>query len=278
MGKELLRNGGFERGDLQFWEMTDGIMEIATDQKKTGTYSVKITTDITNHAYLYNKDFIKVDALSIYFLSVWIRKHDPSSFHVYIEFSDAAFEDFKWIEIKGTEVTDTWINFKGHAATPEGSVYAQIWIMNSGFGVGDYSHIDAVSFQEIDVDKAAASPKELITVLNETTKHTVLGSEFFTGIWKEAEYFYDLTSFTETLGANPVTIDVKIESYDPETDTWRDAMVFQQKSCPASGSVTTQEYKRLVGGLGWKQRVSYTTAGAGTIGDCDFKVGVVYKR
>ena len=118
----------------------------------------------------------------------------------------------------------------------------------------------------------------LIGIENETTKHTVNGAEFSTGIWKEAEYVFDLTSFTETGAVNAVTIDVKVESYDPTTGKWRDVMVFQQVSCAASGSETTTEYKRLVGSLGVKQRVTYVTAGLGTIGDCDFKVGAVYKR
>lgn len=120
--------------------------------------------------------------------------------------------------------------------------------------------------------------KELIDVVNETTKHTVNGVSFPTGQWKEAEYYLDITSFTETVGANPVTIDVKVETYDPSTSKWRDAMVFQQLSCAASGSETTHEYKRLNSNIGVQQRVTYTTAGLGTIGDCDFKVGAVYKR
>ena len=120
--------------------------------------------------------------------------------------------------------------------------------------------------------------KELIGVENETTKHTVNGAVFPTGPWKEAEYYLDITSFSETAGVGAITIDVKIETYDPATGKWRDAMVFQQLSCALSSSETTHEYKRLTGNIGVQQRVTYTTAGAGTIADCDFKVGAVYKR
>ncbi|MBC8520983.1 MAG: hypothetical protein H8D26_03190 [Methanomicrobia archaeon] len=119
---------------------------------------------------------------------------------------------------------------------------------------------------------------ELIAVTNETTKHTVNGTSYLVGQWKEAEYFYDLTSFTETGAATAVTIDVKVETYDPVTGKWRDAIVFQQVSCAASGSETTQEFKSLKSNIGVMQRITYTTGGTGTIGDCDFKVGAVYKR
>ena len=126
--------------------------------------------------------------------------------------------------------------------------------------------------------KAKVISKELISIENDTAKHTVNGAAFPTGPWKEAEYYLDITSFTETGGGGAVTIDVKVETYDPVTGKWRDAMVFQQLSCAIAGSETTHEYKRLASNIGVQQRVTYVTAGAGGIGDCDFKVGAVYKR
>lgn len=128
-----------------------------------------------------------------------------------------------------------------------------------------------------DIGKNVIS-KELIKIVADTAKHTVNGAAFPTGPWKEAEYFYNLTVFDESGGANAITIDVKIQTYDPVSGEWRDAMVFQQVSCAAAGSETTQEYKRLASNLGVQQRVQYVTGGAGTIADCSFTVGAVYKR
>ena len=278
MSKELIRNGGLERGDFEFWELETGAMVISIAEVHTGSYSLYFGTS-GGVAKINIKDYIMVSPGAIYKASIWLYNVDLTvSAVVYILFYDSNKTKLdEYGKIGETVGTGAWEHIVGHAEVPEGAVYARVSMWATGAGE-QYGYIDELSLQEIDLSKISVTKKELITVINETTKHTVTGDEFFSGIWKEAEYFFDLTSFTETVGANPVTIDVKIESYDPETDTWRDAMVFQQKSCPASGNVTTQEYKRLVGGLGWKQRVSYTTAGAGTIGDCDFKVGVVYKR
>ena len=230
---------------------------------------------------IYTKDYIEVVPGEIYNVIAYLYNFDlDSGITVYLAFYDAdkldIFENLPVAPLYSG--SGAWKKISGPILIPEEAVYARVYVNGADSGTGAYMFMDNVSLKKIDIANLAAEYDRLIWVNNETTKHTVVGDEFFTGIWKEAEYYFDLTSFTETGAANPVTIDVKIQTYDYETDTWRDAMVFQQKSCGAGGSVTTSEYKRLASNLGWKQRVSYTTAGAGTIGDCDFKVGVVYKR
>lgn len=118
----------------------------------------------------------------------------------------------------------------------------------------------------------------MIEVENETTKHSVSGAAFLTGKWTKADYFLSVTSFTESGAANPVTVDVVIQTYDPGTDMWITTQTFTQVVCAAGGSETAQEVKGLSSSIGIKQRVVYITAGTGTISDLDFKVGVVYKR
>ena len=42
MSKQLIRNGGFERGDIEFWEVDMGTESIETTTVYSGTYSLKI--------------------------------------------------------------------------------------------------------------------------------------------------------------------------------------------------------------------------------------------
>lgn len=107
---------------------------------------------------------------------------------------------------------------------------------------------------------------EMINIVDETTSHTAYGSEFFTNRWREAELFLKCTSLT---GTSP-TLDVIVQAYDPNIADWNDIATFTQLS--AAGS----ERKIVTAGLGWKERVKYTTGG--TVTDCDFKVGAVFKR
>ena len=279
MGNELVRNGGFERGDTEFWEVLNGTIDIETVEKKRGSYCCKaIGGGVLDLLDFQSKDYIKVSVGEIYKVQDWIQGGKAArTMDLSIRFYDTDLDLISYISMFPLTTPAAWSLRAGYFVIPEECSYIKIY--EQGFGtIAAPLYIDSVSLQRIDIDKLAVCSEELINILNETAKYTVAGPKFFTGIWKEAEYVFNLTSFTETGGANPVTIDVKIQTYDPETATWDDAMVFQQKSCAASGSVTTREKKMLVGNLGWKQRVMYTTAGAGTIGDCDFKVGVVYKR
>lgn len=279
MSKELIRNGGFERGDTEFWEFEDvASIEALAVAKKYGSYGCKIISDGHPVGYLHCKDFIAVKYGIIYNVNFWIKNSLNKTVHLYVREYDSDKEYIGAVSILSTSVSTTFKFLSDFYIGRSGVSYFTISVRQVNFSINDYSYVDSISLSKIDLYNVGVIIEELISIENETIKHTVYGTEFFCGIWKEAEYFFDLTSFTETGGASAVTIDVKIQTYDPKTAKWRDAMVFQQKSCPASGSVTTQEYKRLASNLGWKQRVVYTTAGAGTIGDCDFKVGVVYKR
>ena len=279
MSKQLIRNGGFERGDTEFWDSVDVLsIEALVAAKKYGTYGCKVISDGSASALIFPKDFFQVEYKELYNISLWIKNSvaHAVSVRIYEYDSDKQYVSCTTLETK--TVGSTFECLDNYYAVNPGVSYIKLYIKHIAFSVTEYSYIDSVSVVSIDVSKISTTYESLIEIMNETTKHTVTGDEFFTGIWKEAEYFFHLSSFTETGGASAVTIDVKIQSLDPETGNWHDVMVFQQKSCPASGSVTTEEGKRLTGNLGWKQRLSYTTAGAGTIGDCDFIAGAVYKR
>ena len=279
MSKELIRNGGFERGDTEFWESIDVTsIEVLAAAKKYGTYGCKVISSGAATGLLQTKDFFQVKYLQLLNISCWIKNSNSRtmSIRVYEFDSNAQLIGYSIINLTTIGTTHTFL--EDFYIVKAGVSYIKIDIAQLGFASNEYSFIDSISLRMVEPSELSVCTEILQDITNETLKRTVAGSKFFTGLWKEAEYFFDLTSFTESVSGGAVTIDVKIQTYDPETVKWRDAMVFQQKSCPSGGSVTTYEYKRLTGNLGWKQRVVYTTAGAGTIGDCDFKVGVVYKR
>jgi len=106
----------------------------------------------------------------------------------------------------------------------------------------------------------------LLSVLNETTSHTVNGEAFETSQWNKAEFHLSCTSLT----GSSDTLDVKIQAYDLNTQVWHDIATFTQLTAAGAQHINISE------GLGWMERVQYTTGG--TVTDCDFKVGVVYKR
>ncbi|MFV9676851.1 MAG: hypothetical protein ACNYVW_04280 [Methanosarcinales archaeon] len=110
-----------------------------------------------------------------------------------------------------------------------------------------------------------AGSVELFNVVNETTSHTVNGASVRSYQWREAQFHLYCSSLTGTSD----TLDVKIQVQDPTTEQWTDIATFAQLI--AAGSATLV----VTAALGSLIRPVYTTGG--TVTDCDFKLGVVWK-
>lgn len=279
MVRNLLRNSGFERGDLAFWEAQSTIV-IESTIKKRGSYSCKIVSDSELHYVIfYSKDYIPVVSGLLYTATAWVYNVDLSGIFLFLQLLDGDLNVIDTINLDASSIgTGAWEYLKGYVTIPDEVEYCQLYVFATGTTATKYGYIDSLSLQEIELERLSCKNEELIKVVTDTATHTVHGDEFFTGFWKHAEYFLDITKLQRVAAGGNVTIDVKIESYDQEIGTWRDAMVFQPLSTVTDAAVDTQEYKSLSSNLGWKQRVTYVTAGAGSILDCDLKVGVVYKR
>ena len=267
--KELIRNGSFERGDLDFWTTVLGTVTVDAAVKKRGSYSAKLVCGGANNAKIHTKDYIPLAAHELYKLTAWLKSVDLAETHLVADYFDVDYDIVTGatITLEQKDGVFDWTLFTYYFNAPSEASYMRIYITMIGLAAGKYGYADVISLQQIREQELTVEHHELVTVANLTTKATYYGSEFFTGIWTGAEYHLYCTSLT---GTSP-TLDVTIQGYDPNTEQWKDIMVFQQLD--AAGS----EFKTLLSNLGWKQRVKYVTAGT-AVTDCDFKVGVVYKR
>jgi len=268
MSKELVRNGGFERGNTDFWELLDVTsIESLAAAKKYGSYGCKMISSGAGFGYLKGGDYIPVEPYGLYLLSVWIKNSVAKDIVVYAWEYDADHQSVAGRGFATINVGTDWTLIEDVYRTRKGVSYIRLRIGQILMDVGDYSYIDSISVKEIDLDHISAYEETLVDIEDLTTKDTYYGNAFFSGIWKSAEYHLYCTSLT---GTSP-TLDVTIQGYDPNTAQWKDVLVFQQ--LVAAGS----EFKTVLSGLGWKQRVKYVLGGT-TVTDCDFEVGVVYKR
>ena len=266
--KELIRNGSFERGHLDFWTENTGTVTIDVGVKKRGYYSAKLTADIGTTVGLVGSDYIEVSEGEIYRFIAHLKNVDMTSMTAFMLAYDSDYDMIpeEKITLKLLSGAFDWTLVHELFIISKEISYMRVFLY--GLGVEDtYGYVDTVSLQRIDVEKLAASAKELVNVENHSGLSVNYGEEFFTGIWKEAEYHLYCTSLT---GSNP-GLQVTIQGYDPNTEQWKNVLVFQVLI--AAGD----EFKTVLSGLGWKQRVKYQTLGT-TVTDCDFKVGVVYKR
>jgi len=268
MVKELIRNGGFERGNSDFWMAYAGILEVQPAVKRYGSYAAKVTAGADDMANIGIKDYIEVSENELYKLTGMFKNANAGGSILFYYFgydSDhKAVGSFGLLTKSG--VFD-WSQLINRFTIPNHISYISPNCHTLLIDEGQFFYIDSVSLQRIDVEKLATLPEELIEVKNLTTKNTYYGAEFFMGVWKQAEYNLYCSSLT---GTSP-TLDVTIQGYDPNTEQWKDVLVFQRLTTAGS------EFKTVLSGLGWKQRVKYVLGGT-TVTDCDFKVGVVYKR
>jgi len=267
MTKELIRNGGFERGNLDFWKCYMGTVDVVDDVKKRGSYSAKLSAGAINVVQLGSKDYIEIVPYALYKCTGWYKNVSLDKMLVSVMFFDSDINHVGGGDITIWEKTGTfdWTFSDAWFTAPLEASYLVLVIAGTGTN-GTYGYADSISLQSVDLDKLTVNTKELVKVTNLTSTGTFYSDEFFSGLWKYGEFYLNVSSLT---GTSP-TLDVTIQAYDPTTGIWKDIVKFDQST--SSGS----QLKVATAGLGWQLRVKYTTGG--TITDCDFIVSVIFKR
>ncbi len=265
--KELIRNGGFERDTLDFWEVYLGTGEVVNTEKHTGYHSVKLTCGSMNTVYLYTGDYIEVSPYELYRVLTWHKNVSWTYLEGYVNFYDSDYQPVSDYDIRMFKKTGAydWVRKEFFCAIPSDASYATLEYHAVGTN-GTYGYIDSVSLSQVKPDNVAAMHTSLVEVENLDTTGTYYSDEFFIGMWKEAIFGLNCTSLA---GSSP-TLDVSIEVYIPDVDMWIPALTFNQLT--SSGS----EAKSLTNLQGWLLRVKYILGG--TVTDCDFTVGAVFKR
>jgi len=267
MVKELIRNGSFERGNFDFWEVVEGIANIDSGVKKRGNYSAKLMAGALGYVSLRNKDYIEINPYNVYKYTGWFKNATLSKMKVSSIFYDCDRNYISGADILLWEKSGVydWTFSEGWLVVPVEASYLRLYMIGQGTQ-NTYGYIDSLSLQEIDLNKIAIYTKELLKKENFTSTGTFYSDMYFSGIWKYGEFYLNVSSLS---GTSP-TLDVTIQAYDSSTQLWKDIVVFEQAT--GAGS----QLKVATAGLGWKIRVKYKTGG--TITDCDFVVGAVFKR
>jgi len=265
---DKMRNGGFESGDIRFWESRDvtSIQALAA-AKLSGVYGGKVLSNGTAAGFLQHKDYIPVSKDEVVKIGMWVKNSTTRTVLLYIYEYNIDLELINEVTIAGKSIGTSWTEISEIYLVPKTISYIKVALEQLNFANNDYSYVDVTSCQKFNTETVVTTHVEMFNIVNETTKHTVNGEEFFSGIFREVEFALKCTNLT---GTSP-TLDVKIQAYDPSVADWKDIMTFQQLT--ASGS----EFKTVIGNLGWKIRAVYTTAGT-AVTDCDFKLGVIMKR
>ena len=145
MVKELIRNGGFERGNLDFFETTGGTVDIVSDVKKRGNYAAKLTIGDEQYIYLVAKDFIEVIPYVSYKSTAWIKNVTCSATGAFLEFYDSDYVKIAdstyslWLE----EGACDWTFKEGWLTVPLEASYLRFYIRSAG-NADTYCYVDSL--------------------------------------------------------------------------------------------------------------------------------------
>lgn len=266
MSKELIRNGGFERGNLDFWYPYTGTSTVQSTIKKLGDYAVDLYSG-TGSGKLYVKDFIAVTAHTTYRYAFWYKTDATGEYwaDIYFADSDRSWLPTEYFTYHSLSSGVDWTYFKTYFTVPDPASYVYLGFRNNISN--KHLYLDGVTLQQIEATNVTAKSIAMIEKVNLSGLTTGYSDEILSGLWTQAEYSLICDSLTGTFP----TLDVWIQGRNHTKDEWRDILAFQRLT--GAG----REHKTVTSGLGFEERVKYTTGGT-SVTDCDFKVLAVFKR
>ena len=261
-----MRNGGFERGNTDFWDVIGGgSLEVTTVSPLHGTYCGKFTADGTADGVILSSDYIDVKPYQIVDGILYMKSGTTDKGYLDFYAYDA---DYSLIGIQtGSWVTNdgSYLMLTDQYAVPVGCAYVRFGIQIHSPTNGDVIYLDGGGVEIIDSGSAMSGMLELLpagsyTVSDNTWERARSMMQFST-------YYADLHC-TYVGGTSP-TLDVDVI-----------------ESLASGGVITVGSFTTVTGTtaerivlsncLGKKMYLVYTIGG--TNPEFDFEVAAVGKR
>lgn len=139
----LIRNGGFELGNVDFWEIQSaGTLEIDGTEANRGTYCGKLTSSGAGIESISNRDYISVHPFEVLLVSAYVKSAAARSCKLYIQEFDAELNEVAYTNIATITVGAAYAKIGAELVVNPESVYAQIRIAIQGSGVDEIFYID----------------------------------------------------------------------------------------------------------------------------------------
>ena len=123
----LIRNGGFERGNTDFWSVeTDGTLEISDTDQKYGGFCGKYIAGATANEYIINNDYIEVNPFDLLGLFLWIKSNTARSIYPCMYTYDADYSFIGVVKGMYRNMTGAYLNINTQIPIPEGVAYVRV--------------------------------------------------------------------------------------------------------------------------------------------------------
>ena len=262
----LIRNGGFERGNTDFWEvLNNATFEVSTVSPLQGTYCGKITSPGSTYPVVLCADYIDVKPYQIldgilYCKSATTRQVQTIAYYYDVDYSLISTETGQLVSNDGT-----YKLISGQFRVPAGCAYARFGIKIRTTYSGEIFYLDGAGLEIIGSESALSGVIELLPY----DTYTASGSTYYDAksMMQFSSYYAGLNCYSVS-GTSP-TLDVTVK----EVDIFNIEVVIGSFT---TVTAATEERIDLPRCLGRQVYLSYTIGG--TDPSFDLGISLVGKR
>ena len=209
----LIRNGGFERGNTDFWEViSGGTLEVSTISPLYGTYCGKFIANGTDDGVILSKDYIEVKPYQILDVLMYMKSGTTVSASIVLYKYDADYSLISkswsdWVSNDGT-----FLELSTQVLIPKECTYIRIGIDFSVPANGDIFYLDGISANLIDDDSAITGGVVLLTHSNYTSSGSTDANK--KSLMQFSSYYAEL--YCSSVSGSSPTLDVEVKGYNYE--------------------------------------------------------------
>ncbi len=269
MGRNLIRNGGFERGDTSFWTAAGvSAFEVVGSPTYKGDYAGKATRGALGWATVFPNDYIPISLGEELFYQAYVRVSHSGNCMLTARYYDEGLVDVGSSLIATEYVLDNvWKEFLTAIPGKDNAMYVRPELQYSDATTGRYILIDNVQAYKLNPQNVIAHNQMLYAITNLTTGGTLYGDWFVSAAFTQAEFDLNITTFT---GGSPL-LKVTIESELRYGGARNTIATFNDVT-----SDSDDQKLVITAALGMKLRVKAVASGAVT--SISYSVDAMFKR
>lgn len=262
----LIRNGGFERGTTDFWEVISSeTISADSSEHVYGNYSGKVISSAGVMQGIRSKEYIEVKEGELINMMCWLKTSlvIATRFRVYEYDEDLALVDDDYAG-RSSGGAGWLVNYGQYLVNP-GVAYIKIAVTAVFTGAAQTMHVDGMSVVRLEMNHTFRLTRQLIDATDRTTSGNSIADavEMLGGI----EYYAEL-SVTSFAGTSP-TMDIEIREYD---------IVGYTRVLGSFTQVTGAVDQRIGIARPISQRLHAIWTMGGVVTDADFKINVIGVR
>ena len=262
----LIRNGGFERGNTDFWEVeSGGSLEISNISPLYGTYCGKFTANTTSDPVVLSSDYIDVKPYQIVDMVLYLKSAASKSCILTMHYYDADYTLIGTDYGNWTAMDGTWVLLNNQFYIPSGTAYIRVGFTIHSPDVNDIFYIDGAGLEIISDTGSFSGIVELLPF----ESYTASGGTYSSAktIQQYTTYFAEL--YCNFVSGTSPTLDVEVKEIN-----WKG------QSCHIAdfSTVTTDGDYRIDLPHCWGNEMYVVYTIGGTDPEFDFGVVVIGKR